>query len=382
MLTLLRSLIPPLASLVLLMMASGMFNTFVSVRLEMEGFSAETIGIVTAALYFGILAGSFKIDQWITKVGHVRAFITFALVLAVLSLLQAAWINPWYWSVTRFFGGICMAGVFIVIESWLLMQSTPAQRGAILSIYLAVFYAATSAGQFLLNLTNLHTSAPFYLTGALVALSTLPISRAKMTVPQSQAQAPLSLLKLYRLSPLGFIGGIISGMLLAVVYGLVPVYATELGMSVSEISTFMAVLIFGGFSLQWPMGRLADRGRRRLILNIASFATAILATAIVFIHNPVLLLIFAWAFGAFSFTIYPLSMAYACEKLHGSEIIAATGGFVLSYGLGAIAGPILAPLAMSAVGAAGLFYFLASITFLLGLVGIFERQSSTVSEKE
>lgn len=376
MITLLRSLVLPLASLVLLMMASGMFNTFVSVRLEMEGFSPETIGMVTSALYFGILAGSFRIDKWIARKGHIYAFITFAVVLAVLSILQSFWIDPWYWAALRFIGGICMAGVFIVIESWLLMQSNAAQRGAVLSIYLAVFYAATSSGQFLMNLSSLESSTPFYIAAGFFLLSALPISRAKMSAPRLESQAPLSLLKLYRISPLGFIGGIISGMLLAAVYGLVPVYTAELGMSVPEISTFMAILIFGGFSLQWPLGRLADRGRRRLVLNCASFATAIIALFMASISNTVLLLIAAWAFGAFSFTIYPLSMAYSCEKLNGSEIVAATGGFVLSYGIGAIAGPILAPLAMSYLGSGGLFYFLSAITFLLGMIGLFEKNTS------
>jgi MFS family permease len=362
-----------------MMLASGMFNTFVSVRLELEGFSPETIGIVTSALYFGILAGSWKIDLWITKKGHVKAFISFAIILAILSIFQAAWINPWYWSLLRFVGGICMAGVFIVIESWLLMQSTAAQRGAILSIYLAVFYAATSGGQFLINLSDIESSTPFFITAVLVALSAIPISRAKMNIPQTEAQAPISLGRLYRISPLGFIGGIISGMLLAVVYGLVPVYATEIGMSLPEISTFMAVLIFGGFSLQWPMGRLADSGRRRLVLNIASFVTAVIAIAIAFVTQPILLLFLAWAFGAFSFTIYPLSMAYSCEKLQGHEIVAATGGFVLSYGIGAIAGPIIAPLAMTFIGAEGLFYFLGCITFTLGIIGVFEKKMVGVS---
>jgi MFS family permease len=372
MFAMIRSFFAPFLSLILMMMASGLFNTFVSVRLDLEGYDPEVIGIVTSALYFGILAGSFKIDSWIAKVGHIRAFVVFALTLSILVIGQAFWINPWYWSGLRFLGGICMAGVFIVIESWLLMQSTPNMRGGILSVYLAVFYAALSAGQFLINLSDPMSIFPFCITAVLVAASALPITVKKVAAPKIEKPVRLNLLQLFRISPLGFMGGVISGMLLAVIYGLVPIYAAEIGMSVSQIGTFMAIIIFGGFSLQWPLGRWADKGDRRRVLNIASFTAAFFGLAIALVDHISLplLFIFGWFFGGFSFTLYPLSMAYACERVREEQIVAATGGFVLSYGIGAILGPLLAPMAMDLLGSAGLFYFLSAITLLLGLIGL------------
>lgn len=373
MIALIRSFIPPLFSLALMMMASGLFNTFVSVRLELEGFSPEKIGIVTSALYLGILAGSFKIDYLILKAGHIRSFVLFAAVLSILVLLQAFWINPWYWCVLRFVGGICMAGIFIVIESWLLMKSAPAMRGAVLSIYLAVFYAALSGGQFLINLSDPRGIFPFCITSILIVLSILPISIRQIPAPAPIKEPPhLNIFQLFRISPLGFMGGIVSGMLLAAVYGLVPVYANQIGMSISQIGTFMAVIIFGGFMFQWPLGRWADKSDRRKILNIASFLTACFAVAIAATDavSPILLLILAWFFGGFSFALYPLSMAYTCEKVREEQIVPVTGGFVLSYGIGAIAGPILAPFAMDFLGNPGLFYFLGAITLLLGFMGL------------
>lgn len=253
------------------------------------------------------------------------------------------------------------------------MRSGPEKRGAILSIYLAVFYAALSSGQLLIDVADPMGVIPFCLTAGLLLLSILPISWKRAGEPKlGEKTTRLGLTQLYRISPLGFVGGVISGMLLAAVYGLGPVFAKEAGMSVSEIGTFMAVLIFGGFSLQWPMGRWADKGDRRRVLNVACFATALLAFAIGWIDSQPLwlLLTLTWLFGAFSFTLYPLSMAYACERVKEDQIVAATGGFVLSYGLGAIAGPLVAPLAMEWLGANGLFYFLSLITFIQGLVGL------------
>ena len=86
------------------MMGSGLFNTFVSIRLEMEGYAPEIIGIVTSALYLGILIGSLKIDRWVSKAGHIRAFVVLAtvpptagvvrrIVGAVVSILARSTLN-------------------------------------------------------------------------------------------------------------------------------------------------------------------------------------------------------------------------------------------------------------------------------------------------
>jgi MFS family permease len=372
MVPLLKSIAPPLLSLVFMMMASGLFNTFVSVRLEIEGSSAESIGVVTSALYLGITIGSLRIDRWVSKIGHIRSFVVFAVVLATVVLAQAFWIDPWYWSMLRFIAGICMAGVFIVIESWLLLQSPPEMRGTILSSYLAVLYIALSSGQFLINVSDPKGVFPFFITAILVIGSILPITLRKVSVPKLTEHPKLNFIQLFRISPHGFIGGIVSGMLLAAIYGLVPVYAKEIGMSVSEIGTFMAVLIFGGFSLQWPLGLLADKLGRRRILNAVSFTTSLLALAIALFGSTSLPLLYLLAalFGGFSFTLYPISMAYACERVEEGQIVAATGSFVLSYGIGAVVGPLLAPIAMGLFTNDGLFYFLGLISLILGLIGL------------
>ena len=372
---LIKSLSAPILSLILMMLGSGLFNTFTSIRLEMAGYSTEAIGAVTSALYMGVVIGSLRLSQWISKIGHIHALILFASISACLALTQAIWIDAYFWSLIRFFSGICMAGIFIVIESWLLMQSPLAMRGRILSVYLAVFYGALSAGQLLINLAPLNTIYPFCITAAFFVIALLPILIQKNQEPKIEDSERLSLLELFTISPLGFLGGVISGMLLAAVYGLVPVYAKEIGMEISQIGTFMAMIIFGGLVFQWPLGLWADRGDRRRVLNISAFMASLAAIIIALIPSQfsLLFLILSWFFGGFSFTIYPLSMAFTCEKLGQDQIVSATGGFVLAYGLGAIAGPLLAPLAMSLFGLSGLFYFLAAITSILGLTALRSR---------
>lgn len=373
---LLKSLFAPFLSLVLLILASGLCNTFISLRLEAEGYPSETIGFVAATLYLGIFVGSLWMDRWIARWGHVRAFVASAGCIAFLTLIQALWIDPYYWGILRFAGGICTAGIFIVIESWLLMQANPSVRGVMLSIYLAMFYLALSLGQLLIHVSDPLGNGPFYIISFLATASILPLVLKDPKPPKMTSAAPLNTLKLFQISPLGLTGVIISGITLAAIYGLVPVYAKEIGFSISEVGNLMAFLIFGGLVFQWPLCKLADRSSRRHVLLASGLLTAFFGCIIALVgdYSPLLLFLLAFLFGGFSFTIYPLSMAHACEKVTENQLVSATGGFVLAYGMGAIAGPLVAPVAMTCFGSCGLFYFLAGITAFLVLVGILQKK--------
>lgn len=373
MIPLLYSLAMPLLSLVFLILGSGLLNTFVPVRLEMENYSNETIGVVTSSLYMGILIGSLGLDRWITQFGHRVSFLGFAIISTLLAVSQSFWVDPYYWSFLRIIGGICMAGIFIVIESWLLVQASPSMRGAILSVYLAVLYGALSLGQFLINVADPLSMTPFYIVAGCFTLSLFPLLLTKPQEPVVHTTTRIKTRELFSLSPLGFCGGVVSGILLAAIYGLVPVYAKEIGLSIAEIGNLMALLIFGGLLFQWPLGRWADQGNRRKVLLTATLVSALIALSIGWTEHMGFLFPLSFLFGGFSFAIYPLSMAYACEKLSDEQIVSATGGFVLSYGIGAIGGPLLAPLAMNGLGASGLFYFLGSVLLILFVSGIFKK---------
>lgn len=249
------------------------------------------------------------------------------------------------------------------------MQAIPAQRGGILSLYLALFYGALSAGQLLIHIADPATAMPFWIIAFLSSLSILPLILTVPIPPKIENSARLTTTALFKISPFGLSGVVVSGILLGAVYGMVPVYAKEIGLAIPQIGNFMALLVFGGLCFQWPLGKLADLWDRRNVLLTASILTALCSIAIIFTQDIIVLFLLAFLFGGFSFTIYPLSMAHACEKVNDSEIVSTTSGFVLCYGVGAIVGPLIAPIAMNVCGTSGLFYFLAAISSVLALIG-------------
>lgn len=379
---LLKTLLPPLWSLFFVVLAGGFFSSFLSIRLEMEAFSSLVVGVVISSLYLGILIGALVIDKWILRLGHVRSCYLFTGALLVLSLLQIPWVNPWYWAVLRFFAGVFFSGLLILIESWLLIKSSPNQRGAALCLYLLTFYIGSSLGQLFLDASDLQGIFPYIFCSCLLAFSLLPMSKARLQEPvMSENSVKLTPKELFQISPYGFAGGVVAGILSAGSAGLGPLYAKGVGMEIFEISIFMTLLVAGGLSLQWPIGRLGDRKNRKSILVSISFLASFLGSSFGFLENAPLSFHFvlAFLFGAFSFTIYPLSMAFACERAKENQLVAISAGFILSYGVGAVSGPLLASIPMKVFGPAGLFYFFSIVTLLLALIGL--KKEKTIPEK-
>jgi MFS family permease len=371
MLQIFKTLTYPLASLVFLILGSGLFTTFIAVRLDLAGSSSAMIGLIASAFYAGILAGSFCSPAWVARLGHLRAMVALCSANSAIILLHALWINPLYWALLRFLSGMAMGALFVIFESLFILLSNSSTRSQTLSLYLFVFYTSLSLGQLLLKIADPSSLLPYCIAGLLSSMAILPIAIFSLPIPSYEFDKRYSLREIFSISPRGFMGGAASGVVLASIYGLGPVYGQSMGLSITDIATLMSVIIFGGLSLQWPMGKWADLFSRRKVLAFACFAAALCSSLIGtfdWVSWPMKLSLL-WLFGGFSFVLYPLSMAFACETIQEGKIVAATGGFVLAYGMGAIAGPLIAPLFMNWIGSGGLFYFLASTCFAMGLIG-------------
>ena len=350
-----------------MLLGNGLFMTYVTVRLKIDNYSNAAIGFVSASFYAGVLAGSFYANRLIERIGHIRAFAGFASILSVVSLLQGFYISIWSWSLLRAVNGAMMAGLFITIESWLLVKSTPKIRGKVLAIYMTALYASQSLGQFLLNVSDPLSWVPYILIAILTCLSVIPVSLTKAAAPVTSEPSYLKFTKLLKISPLGVIGCFLSGIMLGAVYGLGPLYAQEIGLNLKDIALFMSIIIFGGLVLQWPIGHISDYIDRRkilLIVGLLTTATSILI-AILDAYNIYLLFGIVFLFGGFSFTLYPLCISHTCDHLEPKDFVAATGGLMIAYGLGAIIGPLIAPFSFRLFGAKGLFIYFAIIAGIL-----------------
>lgn len=358
------SAILPVRSLLLaifaLMAGSGFMSTLIGVRLEAGGSSALTVGAVGTAYFLGLVVGSLKAGALVGQVGHIRAYAAFVSLLSASTLAYAIHPSPIFWGGLRLIDGICIAGVYVCLESWLNERAEPTTRGLILAGYMIALYVGQAVGQFLLNLSETSPAFPFVLASILISVSAIPVVLTRILAPVPEGGTGLSIRQLYTISPLGVVGATITGLMLGGFYAMGAVYARRIGMELSSIAVFMSTVILGGVALQWPLGRLSDRFDRRRVIVFAFGGTlaASLGIALSSVPGPLLLMLAA-VFGGLSFALYPLCVAHANDHLQPEQRVAASGGLVLFYSAGAAAGPVAGALTMTAAGAPGLFLFVA-----------------------
>ena len=363
----------------ILMLGDGLQGTLLSVRADLEGFSATLTGLVMSTFYLGFLLGSIMTPRITIKVGHIRVFAAYAALSSAAILVHALIVAVPVWVAMRLISGFCFAGLYIVAESWLNDRASNETRGKLLSLYMVVTYIGVGAGQLLLNLANPLDFELFILVSILISVAVVPLLLSAGSPPTFHDSVRISLLQLFRLTPLGIVSMFAVGMVTATFFALGPVYAQRIGLNIRDTSYFMTAAVVGTVLLQGPIGALSDRFDRRVILTLVTLLTA--ASALVCIpaeqvSTQVLFLAIA-LFGGLAFPLYSVCIAYTNDHLKPNQMIAASGALVLVGGLGAVTGPILFAALMDNFGNHALFWSIAVVHGLTGLFALYRMASST-----
>lgn len=353
----------------LLLTGLGLLGTILGVRAATEGFPDGLTGLVMSAYFAGFVLGTYLCPGIVRRVGHIRAYSAFAAIASVCAFAHALLINPLAWGLMRFVTGVCLVGLYLVVESWLNSETPNEQRGRIFAIYMTVTLLALALGQYLLLIDPAAGFAAFGIASVLFSLGLVPVALTRHPEPRPVPVASVHLRHLYQMSPLGVGGALVAGLASSAFWGMGAVFAQRIGLNGSGIALFMSMIIIGGVVLQWPIGRLSDHVDRRLMLLAVAFlaAGAAAATAVAAAMLWSRGALYAWAFllGGFVFSIYSLSVAHLNDRLEPEDALDASNGVLLVFGAGAVLGPLAAGLIMHPLGPGGLFVYMA------GVLGVF-----------
>lgn len=363
----------------MIMVGNGLQGTLLGVRAEIEDFSTVTTGLIMSLYYGGFLAGSILAPKLVSNVGHIRVFTAMASLASATTLLHGVFVDPVWWCVARMVSGFSFAAIYIVIESWMNDVATNENRGKVLGMYLGTFYGSMVVGQYMLNIAPPEQIELFVLISVLISIALLPISLSKRPAPHFQEPHPIKFKEVYKASPLGVIGVIITGAGASILFGIGPVYASQSGMELREISNFMAFFILGAVSAQLPVGYISDYiERRKMITSIALFASIAAVVCMFTSDNIELLYMSMFILGATALSIYGVCVAYTNDFLTREQYVGSSAMLILINGVGSFFGPFIATLFMSIFGPKALF---ASVGFIYATIFMFALYRATVSPK-
>ena len=355
-----------LMSIGILLSGNALQGTLLVLRGHEEGFSEGVIGVIMSLYFLGFMAGTFLCPGMIRRVGHIRSFATMAAFCSATIVMMGLWANPWLWGVMRFLLGICIVGIFMVIESWLNTQAGNENRGRIFSVYIMFNLGSMAIGQFLILSGDLRTMDLFAIAAALYSLGIVPVALTQLPQPAPISGIRLRLRDLYQTSSLGFAGSFISGLLNSLFWSLGPLYARLSNLDNLGIAMFMGTAILGGLLLLWPIGKWSDRTDRRTAIMIISFNSVVISILAMLVPaNPYYLLSMCmFIYGGMMFSIYPLSVAHANDHSRATDRVAITTNLLLIYSIGAVIGPLIGGGLMQVLG----HYILFGLFILGGTV--------------
>ena len=347
----------------LLMVGNGMQSTLLGVRGQIENLGTFEMSVVISAYFIGFLGGSRMAPNLIRRVGHVRVFAALASLISAVMILYPTLVNPWVWVLGRILIGFCFSAVFVTAESWLNDAASNENRGQALSIYMIVQTAGIVLAQGLMVTADPSGYVLFVIPSILVSIAITPILLSISPTPAFKTTKAMSLRELMGFSPLGCVGMFLLGGVFSAQFGMASVYGSEAGLSVGEISTFVATIFIGGMITQYPIGWLSDRMDRRALIALTAAVGAVGASIGVMSNGDfTLILVAAFLMGSTSNPLYSLLLAYTNDFLDHEDMAAGSGGMIFLNGLGAVSGPLITGWVMGVFGPSG-FYMLIGVLF-------------------
>ena len=364
----------------------GLSNILLPVRMQNDGVSLDSIGLVLSMLSVGFLVGAIYSRKLLQRVGHIRIFAMCGSLTSVAILVSGLYPDPVVLAAMRIVTGFCIACSNATLDSWLSYSATEKNRGRILSINQMVLMSALFSGQFLLSVAPVEGMVLFVISGILFSLAITPIVISKQQGPIIEDSESMSLLTIAKLSPLGVVSCFYCGLLYAGLLNMLPIFASDHGIKDLNLSIFMGAAILGAIIFQYPIAYLSDHfDRRKIMLGMVS--TIILSS----LSIPLLISLGMFNLTLFAIAIitgvaaclYPMSMSETFDKVLKTQILAAMSSLLMIYAFGSILGPYLASLVMKWFGSNALFSFIIiAASTLLVFILIRMKQRAALPQQD
>ena len=320
--------------MLMLMVANGLLVTLLSIRGAGLGFSPLTISLMQACYPLGALIGTITVPHLIEKVGHIRVFSALASMVSIAAIIHLLTNDPISWSAMRFLAGVCFPGLYVVTESWLNAKSENRIRAQVLSVYFIIQTLGPALGTALVGFPDPTGNLMFGIVSILMSLAIVPLLLSGNRAPDYSAPDRMTVIKLYRVSPMAVLGIIIMSVGVSAWFIALPLYALRQGFTDAQASGALVVAMIAAGLVQYPVGWISDNTDRRYVVIGLSVISAIAALWMAVDTSPSRIVIGFAVIAAMTLPVYSILAAHANDQLSPGQVVPASGtmAFLLQFG--------------------------------------------------
>ncbi len=349
-----------------------------TVAVEM-GMSSFEVSLLGSFYFIGFIIGCLLLPKYLYAVGHIRTFSSFAALAAISTLIISMTKSPEVWMFFRLITGVCLAALYMSIESWISGFSDQTNRGRIISIYRIVDIFGCIAGQSILFSLGKYPEI-LNLAAMGFLISFIPLSLTKIQNPvltDTNTERLASIAKsVFKTTPLGLYGVILSGLASGVLWSLLPIFTHANQLSSKFNSIFVVSYLLGGALVQWPIGFLSDKIDRRKTIVFSSFVALFACWGINFLIftqnlNLNLILLSMFLIGVGSIPIYSLSIAHTNDCINKGSLVGLSVLMLVLSSVGSVIGPFAFGVTSVVLESKYLFVISAIAHTLLFFIGIY-----------
>ena len=251
-------------------------------------------------------------------------------------------------------------------------------RGRILTLYVLLLGLFYGLGQLLATSIDPAGDAMLMLTAAFYALALIPVTAVWVGEPQLHVPVGLKLFRTFRISPIGTLACLMTGLISSTFASIGPLYGLELKLSQQTIVLLMAATQLGALFLQFPLGYLSDRVDRRVMMLWLAVGLALICTVFLFADPAtpfwIFILLFS-VFGGISEIFYPLGVAHANDRADDSEFVTLSSNLLLIWAFGGMIGPVIVTTGITPFGTAIFFWYAIVLAAFFAAFALWRRYS-------
>tara|TARA_R110000868_G_scaffold135284_5_gene347771 strand:+ start:151 stop:1323 length:1173 start_codon:yes stop_codon:yes gene_type:complete len=351
-----RGIVSAIASLTAVAMGLGASLPLLALELDRQGVSPFLNGLsATSAAVGGLLVTPF-LPKLIQLLGTRRLLLT-ALWLSIGCLMACyALPNVWMWFPIRFMNGAALVILFVLSETLINQLAEEATRGRLIGLYATVLSIGFAIGPAILVSVGGVGLTPYLIIAVLMALASIPIWLAGPAMSHfSSHDGPRhSVLAFIRIVPTVTFAAFTFGALEQGTLTLMPIYGIRVGLSEQTAALVLSAFAAGNIVSQIPLGFLADRFDRRLLLIICALVGAVAIAMLPLVQGTILVMPVIFIFGGVTSGLYTVGLTLLGQRIKGSDLAAANAAFVMMYNFGGLAGPAIGGVAMQLIPPHGL----------------------------